>query len=89
MANELHELRAVFHADASLGGTPHSQLVLGGQSPAAISGNQSVSSHDSSSQRTPQSGSQWLQLSEDEVVLEQTFNSVTIGSTRILKLFYQ
>lgn len=95
VADELHTLRAAQSTDSAsqISGTPHSQMIVGGQSPAPFqaTSHASVSSNSSSSgQRNSDSSQlQWLELADDEIVLDQTVHGVFVSSTRILTLFYQ
>ena len=91
MADELHSLRAARHTDSgSLANTPYPHLVLGGHSPAALDASKASGSSNSSlgiNQGAIQAS--WVDLNDDEIVLDQSHQRVTVSSTRILKLFYQ
>lgn len=94
VADELHTLRAAQNADSSSrsGGTPNSHMIVGGQSPVPLrdSSRVSFSSTSQFSQQNPGSSQlRWLELAEDEVVLDQMVHGVPVSSNRILKLFHQ
>lgn len=95
VADELHTLRAAQNADSSSrsGGTPHSQMTVGGQSPVPLRDNSraSVASTSPFSQHNNTDSSQlrWLELAEDELVLDQMIHGVSVSSSRVLKLFHQ
>ncbi|KAK5958608.1 Regulatory protein leu3 [Knufia fluminis] len=93
VADELHTLRAAQHGDSSSQSpnTPHYQLTIGGQSPAPLNvGRLSVSSHSSfEGLYNDPTQPRWLELAEDEFVNDQSLHGVSVGSSRILKLFFQ
>lgn len=94
VADELHTLRAAQNADSSSrsDGTPNSHMIVGGQSPVPLRDSSRVSFSSTSpfSQQNPGSSQlRWLELAEDEVVLDQMVHGVPVSSNRILKLFHQ